>query len=1371
MTAGAARRDPSRFAHFAGWVARLRDMAGSSLGGNGLALVAGSAISAVLGLAFWLVTARVFTQEQVGLAAALIAALGALSHAAQLNLRNLVHRFVPFAGNEAHTIIFKCFLGAAAAAALLGAGFVLLVPLVSSELGFLNQSALGGSLFVAALVIWTLYALQEAVLTGLRLSRIVPVQTLAYSIAKIVLVLAAGVAAGTWAFGGEVVVAIWVVPAALIGLIVHVRIQQELNQDHWAAAAPGEKLDRQKFLRFFGWDYAGSLATSIAHGLIPILVLSMTGAAASAQYQMAWTISYTLYLVGRHMGAAMQSEVGRHPEKRRALYAATLVYTLLLVVPAALVAVLFAPQIMLLFGENYVAEGAPLLRLFALSVIPLSIVTVLLAIARSENFFAGVAAVQIATLLLAVALGALALVRMGPVGMALAWLVTHSLVLAASLLVMVYRTDRIVLRAFVFDLTSALSRTLNFARQLFGVTLSPVSLSDARTALGRNVTKSGATAAGREALLAEHDALTYLSADRRLRRFRHLLPRIESFDPAGELRMTRLLGREGRQFASNQHMAAQLAAETLAEMHAAIATEQMIDSQWLAEWIDQPLELISAADISTPSLRETLVDAFAGSRQMLGLGHGDLCLDNVLYETDRSRIRPLKVTGIVDWGQARLDSPAFVDPLHLVLTQRMRGAGRELGPVLVDLLNRPELSAEEEALVGVVWQSGPEDLRRAMLLLVWLQHVSNNVQKSELYRPGTFWHAANVKLVVGAVNRKPAAAEQPHPKPEKVRRPAPVSNSEIESAASAGSTWRTVAASALLLAGLALWWITLPQIEPGEMGAFGLISVLPNQIFAAYGLVIMAFVLSLSGKASARLVPLACLAAMVLLLHATPAISYETLRYSWAWKHVGVIDFIMRTGELDPTAQFLSAYFNWPAFFLAMAGIANLFGLDPLGIADLARFFPVLLNALYAVALLGIFTNLGAGRRTGLVAAMLFLLGNWVGQDYFSPQGTAFLFYLCLIYLVTGPLAQRAEGWRGTLLDRIHEKSGFEILPDDKPLAGRFQVFNILAALVLTLMIVATHQLTPLLMLSALFGLFAIGRLRFDYFLFGLVAQLLWLFYFADSFMAAQLVGILESLGNVGQDTVGKLVDLTQVSDSQRIVALASRGLSAAIILLGLLGGLVRLWGRRLDLSALVLLLAAIPLAIVTPYGGEIIFRAYFFALPFAAYFAAHLFTSVRGMGFVRAAALALVIAAAVPTFILANNGKDEQYRFTPEEVAASDWLYSRSEPGELLIEGTRSYPSQFRNYENFIYVPLSEELPGIAEELATDPAAMVTRWLRNAPNGGYVIVTRSMKAVFDSLGLLPAGGLERVEQELLRAPQLQVAYSNEDAVIFSLRN
>jgi hypothetical protein len=410
------------------------------------------------------------------------------------------------------------------------------------------------------------------------------------------------------------------------------------------------------------------------------------------------------------------------------------------------------------------------------------------------------------------------------------------------------------------------------------------------------------------------------------------------------------------------------------------------------------------------------------------------------------------------------------------------------------------------------------------------------------------------------------------------------------------------------------------------------------------------------------------------------------------------------------------------------------------------------------------------------LAVAIFLAGNWVGQDYFSPQGTAYLLYLGVVALCLGPLALSPAAWhaRIPLLPPLLARIGIwasQGVPEPMPPASR--AAKIAAALIVMAGIVAitaTHQLTPLLVISTLAGLFAIGRLSFGYFLFGLIIELLWLFYVADTFVAGAFSGILSEFGTLSSDFVSKLADLELVSAGQRWVSIASRGLSGIVALAAVLGGLRRLRNGYHDGPTIVLTLAPLPLLVATSYGGEIVFRLYFFSLPFLAFFAAAFFFPSPTLGRGRTASMVswAFLLMLVLGFVLANNGKDRQYRFSAAEVSAAAWLYRSAPLGSLLIEGSRSYPSQFSNYENFIYLPLSEETPEVRAEVIERPAEILSRWLRDS-RGGYVIITKSQKANAGDAGIMPAGALDGIEQALTNSPLFRIVHATRDARVFAL--
>ena len=204
------------------------------------------------------------------------------------------------------------------------------------------------------------------------------------------------------------------------------------------------------------------------------------------------------------------------------------------------------------------------------------------------------------------------------------------------------------------------------------------------------------------------------------------------------------------------------------------------------------------------------------------------------------------------------------------------------------------------------------------------------------------------------------------------------------------------------------------------------------------------------------------------------------------------------------------------------------------------------------------------------------------------------------------------------------------------------------------------------------------------------------------------------------------------------------------------------------DLAALLLLVAPFPMLVANSYGGEMVFRIYFFMLPFAAFFAAALvFPSPEAGASPGAPALALLVSVGLLAGLcVAYYGKDRMYHFTANEVAAAEYLNANARAGSLWIDGTWNWPVNYRRYEQHDYDSLVS-LPKLAREaLAERPVDVVER-LADHSTEAYLIITHSQKADVDMSGVLPAGTLDRVEQAMLQA-RVPVVFANEDATIFA---
>ncbi|WDZ80771.1 hypothetical protein PWG15_23710 (plasmid) [Ensifer adhaerens] len=581
-----------------------------------------------------------------------------------------------------------------------------------------------------------------------------------------------------------------------------------------------------------------------------------------------------------------------------------------------------------------------------------------------------------------------------------------------------------------------------------------------------------------------------------------------------------------------------------------------------------------------------------------------------------------------------------------------------------------------------------------------------------------------------------------------------------------------LALAVILSASVLLWALSLPAIDPDRMTDIGLISVLPRSFFLSLALLAAGFAWLVCGGRTTGPLPILYLVALVILLHGTPPIVYGTLRYSWAWKHLGVIDYIQRYDAVDRNASFLAAYHNWPGLFAATAWLADRFDLRSVDLAPIVSFTPPVLTLALIGAFLGIVKRLSADRRLQLTACWIFVVANWVGQEYFSPQGVTFLCYLILIGLFLGPLRKRETTWaarRPGFLRFI----GPEALPAGLPswTGGRFaRPLAALLAMTLISVVVVTHQLTPLMIILATAGLAVLGWLSPAYLLFAIIAEIVWLLWPAAPFVYEQILSELASMGTLSEAT-SKLANVADVSADRAWVVLLGRGLSAAVIVGALLGGSRRILNGHWDLTAAALLLSPMPL-IAVAYGGESIFRVYLFASPFLAFFAATaFFPSVHaGKPAYVFTPLAAAFFLSAIGFLFANNGKDREYRFAPDEVAVAEWLYSIAPEDTLLIEGSRSYPSQFMNYENFYYLAISLESEATRAEIVANSSGVFLRWMDNPRwRDAYVILTRSQKASLEANGQMRPGDFDRIEHNLLVSPRFKLVRASANAKVFRM--
>lgn len=589
-----------------------------------------------------------------------------------------------------------------------------------------------------------------------------------------------------------------------------------------------------------------------------------------------------------------------------------------------------------------------------------------------------------------------------------------------------------------------------------------------------------------------------------------------------------------------------------------------------------------------------------------------------------------------------------------------------------------------------------------------------------------------------------------------------------------------------------LWGFSLQAFNLDAMQDWGLLSIFPVSIILAYLLLLFSFASLYRRQGEVNdAVFVAHVLLLVLMIHGTPYFLSGTVRYSWAYKHVGIIDYIIRHGSVNPNIDILSVYHNWPGFFAVNALFTQLSGFD--SAKTYAGWAPFFFESLFALSLLALFRLFTPDRRLQWLGVWIFLLTNWVGQDYFAPQAITYFMMICVLVLVMryfGPKkALSLNSWTNKLLSKIGR---FFRVPSRfvdhittlklptlffGPALSKSSELALGAIVLLVFgVIVSVHQLTPIMGIATVLVLALFGIIRWRSLPFWLlVITVLWLAFPARAYNSQVIDSTVESFGQIN-DTVDKgLVNVDQVSPGQVIVSWMGRGLTASIFLFAAFGVFQRFRKGYLDLPAILLSAAPIVVLFLNSYGGEALFRVYFFSLPGLTFLAAGAIIPRDALkrGWLQPIVIGVLSLALLIAFLFAYYGKEHQYTFTKAEEEAAMYIYTHATPNSLLVEGSRNYPSQLINYDYFTYVALDREPIDSINNLMNDPATVLYGWLSNTTRytSSYLIITRSQKIYVDEVGRpMKAKSLDTIEDNLKKSDMFQVVFENEDAIIFTIR-
>lgn len=346
---------------------QLKSIRANGLVQNAFALIVSGAGSAMIGIVFWGVATHLAPASVVGRMSAEIAAMTLLAQLSQLGFSSNFERFLPVAGDRTRGFVTNAYVISALVALLIAIAYVAL------GLGhrFLPTALGWRGLFVMAVVLWTIFSLQDSVLVGLRGARWVLVENIVYSLLKLMLLPVFIIVTSR-----QGIFVAWTIPVVVSVVGVNAYIFKKRIPDHVTLRPSSQTFPSTRvFMALASSQYVSLLLSVISGSIVTLIVIDRLGAVASAHYFIPAQISAGASILLLSIMRSFIVEASSEPEKLRQFARVALRATLALLLPTVTVGVIIAPEVLSIFGHSYATQGTELMRMLLLSTPAMAITT------------------------------------------------------------------------------------------------------------------------------------------------------------------------------------------------------------------------------------------------------------------------------------------------------------------------------------------------------------------------------------------------------------------------------------------------------------------------------------------------------------------------------------------------------------------------------------------------------------------------------------------------------------------------------------------------------------------------------------------------------------------------------------------------------------------------------------------------------------------------------------------------------------------------------------------------------------------------------------------------------------------------------------
>jgi O-antigen/teichoic acid export membrane protein len=341
---------------------------------NAASMMSTTLVTSLLGVVFWWVAARYFSQAAVGVGSAAVSAMTLLGFAATLGMGTLLMGELPQREGSRRSLLNAALAVTTLAGAVAGLLFALCAPLFSSDLESLGDwhSALP---FAAGAGLIALGYVVDQALIGLLRGSLQLARNIVFASAKLAALIP--VAALVADPGAAWIYAVWGGGIA-VSLVVLIGFYRQRDGERLRPDFSQLSEMRASAASHHGFNLA-LLAPSMA---VPIVVVSSISASANASFYVAWMIAGFIAMVPVSLGTVLYAVAAADPTRLTAQLRFTFAVSFVFGAAANLVLLVAAGPLLGIFGPEYAHQATNPLHILALGIFPLTIKTQYVALQR-----------------------------------------------------------------------------------------------------------------------------------------------------------------------------------------------------------------------------------------------------------------------------------------------------------------------------------------------------------------------------------------------------------------------------------------------------------------------------------------------------------------------------------------------------------------------------------------------------------------------------------------------------------------------------------------------------------------------------------------------------------------------------------------------------------------------------------------------------------------------------------------------------------------------------------------------------------------------------------------------------------------------------